>query len=174
MIALQGGFEAYAIRNQEALTVAKVLVNEMFCHFFPPEQLHSDQGRQFEADLMREICALLQIHKTRMTAYHPHCNGLVERFNYKYIAKHHQTEWEQCIWRVCSAYNSSVHASTGYTPFYLMHGCQVQLPVDLMYGSTPHEVNHSLSDYAYKLCNDLKEAYVLAQQNGAHEAKGTI
>ena len=50
-----------------------------------------------------------------------------------------------------------------------MYSHQVKLPVDLMYGSTPHQVNHSLSDYAYKLCNDFKEAYVLAQQNGINE-----
>eukprot|EP00731_Ephydatia_muelleri_P039179 Em1183g1a len=68
--------EVYAIQNQEALTVAKMLVDEMFCRFSPPEQLHSDQGRQFEADLLKEVCTLLQIHKTRTTAYHPHCNGL--------------------------------------------------------------------------------------------------
>ena len=45
--------EVYAIQNQEALTVAKMLVDEMFCRFSPPEQLHSDQGRQFEADLLK-------------------------------------------------------------------------------------------------------------------------
>ena len=40
--------EAYAIPNQEAETVVKKLTNEMFCRFSIPEQLHSDQGRQFE------------------------------------------------------------------------------------------------------------------------------
>ena len=37
-------------------------------------QIRGDNSRQ-------EICALLQIHKSRTTAYHPHCNGLVEKFN---------------------------------------------------------------------------------------------
>ena len=41
--------EAYAIPNQEAITVAQKLVDELFCRFSPPEQLHSDQGRQFES-----------------------------------------------------------------------------------------------------------------------------
>eukprot|EP00731_Ephydatia_muelleri_P013634 Em0007g944a len=36
--------EVYAIQNQEAKTVAKKLVDEMFCRFSPPEQLHSDHG----------------------------------------------------------------------------------------------------------------------------------
>ena len=36
--------EAYAIPNQETTAIAKKLVDEMFCRFSPPEQLHSDQG----------------------------------------------------------------------------------------------------------------------------------
>ena len=73
--------EAYAIPDQEAVTVAQKLTNEMFCRFSPPEQLHSDQGRQFESKLLHEVCNLLGIHKTKTTPYHPQCDGLVERFN---------------------------------------------------------------------------------------------
>jgi len=53
----------------------------MFCGFFPPEQLLSDQGKQFESELISEICKLLQIKKTQTTPYHLQCNGLVELFN---------------------------------------------------------------------------------------------
>ena len=38
--------EVYGIPNQEAVTVAVKLVDEMFCRYSPPEQVHSDQGRQ--------------------------------------------------------------------------------------------------------------------------------
>jgi len=41
--------EVYAIRNQEATTVAQKLVDEIFCWFSTPKQLHSDQGSQFES-----------------------------------------------------------------------------------------------------------------------------
>eukprot|EP00731_Ephydatia_muelleri_P015777 Em0009g201a len=73
--------EAYAIPNQEAITVATTLIDEFFCRFSIPQQLHSDQGRQFESDVMKEVCKLLQISKTRTTPYHPQSDGLVERFN---------------------------------------------------------------------------------------------
>ena len=73
--------EAYDIPNQEAKTVAKKLVNELFCQSPPPQQLHSDQGRQFESQLLIEVCKLFNIHKTRTMPYHPECDGLVERFN---------------------------------------------------------------------------------------------
>ena len=47
--------EAYAIPNQEAITITTKLVNELFLRFSVPEQLHSDLGRQFESRLMTEI-----------------------------------------------------------------------------------------------------------------------
>ena len=86
--------EAYGIPNQEALTVASKLVDDMFCRFSPPEQLHSDQGRQFELELVKEVCNLLQIRKTRMTPYIPQCNGMVEHFNRTLLSMLSTTVWQ--------------------------------------------------------------------------------
>ena len=110
--------------------------------FSPPDQLHSDQGKQFESNLIAEICALLQIKKSRTTPYHPQGNGLGERFNrtllnmLSTIVKN-ELNWEQCIQNVCLAYNLSVHSATRFTPFFLMFARQVKLPVDLLYGTGP-------------------------------------
>ena len=73
--------EVFPIPNQEAPTVAEKLVNEVFLWYSTPEQLHSDQGKQFESRLMMEICKLLQINKIRTMPYHPQSDGLVGRFN---------------------------------------------------------------------------------------------
>ena len=132
--------EAYPIHNQEAETVARKLVDEMLCRFSPPEQLYSDQGRQFESGLIKEICNILRIKKTRTSPYHPQCDGLVEEFNRTLLdmlattTKNHPFDWEDQLRKVCMAYNTSVHSSTRFTPFYLMFGCQANLPIDLMYG----------------------------------------
>ena len=120
--------EALPVPNQEASTVAEKLVDEVFLRFSPPEQLHSDQGRQFESNLVREVCKLLHINKTRTTPYHPQCDGLVERFNRTLLhmlatcTEDHPGDWEQHIRKVCMAYNVSVHPSSGFSPFYLMFG----------------------------------------------------
>ena len=133
--------EVYAIKNQEATTVSKKLVDEMFCRFSPPEQLHSDQGRQFESELLAEMCSLLKVRKSHTTPYHPQGNGMVERFNRTLLSMlatvthDHPGDWEQHIRKVCLAYNSSVHSATGFSPFFLMFGREAKLPVDLMYGS---------------------------------------
>ena len=73
--------ECYPMPNMEAVTVAKLLVEQLFTRFGVPEQIHSDQGRQFESNLFAEMCKLLQIDKTRTTPYHPQSDGMVERFN---------------------------------------------------------------------------------------------
>ena len=54
--------EAFPLPNQEAITVARKLVDEIFLRFSTPEQLHSDQGKQFEGQLLTEICKLLKIN----------------------------------------------------------------------------------------------------------------
>ena len=74
--------EAFAIPNQEARTVATVLVNEFFTRFGMPNELHSDQGRNFESAVFQECCALLRIRKTRTTPMHPESDGMVEKFNW--------------------------------------------------------------------------------------------
>ena len=58
--------EAFSLPNQEASTVAKKLVDEVFLQFGVPEQLHSDEGRKFEAQMITElhVCKLFSIHKT--------------------------------------------------------------------------------------------------------------
>ena len=73
--------EAYAIPNLEATTVTQKLTKEFLLWFGPLEQLHVDQGRNFESSVIAEICNTLGIVKTRTTPYHPQLDGLVERLN---------------------------------------------------------------------------------------------
>ena len=73
--------EAYPLPNQETTTVAKKLVDQFFLRFSPPEQLHSDQGRNFESEVITEVCKHHGMVKSRTTPYHPQSDGLIERFN---------------------------------------------------------------------------------------------
>uniref|UniRef100_A0A1X7UKX1 Integrase catalytic domain-containing protein n=1 Tax=Amphimedon queenslandica TaxID=400682 RepID=A0A1X7UKX1_AMPQE len=57
--------EAYPLPIMEAATVAEVLMKQLFFRFSPPKVLHSGQGRQFDGLLIKEICRILQIRKSR-------------------------------------------------------------------------------------------------------------
>ena len=57
--------EAFPIPDQEAQTVASLLVKEVVCRFGVPVLIHSDQGRNFESALFTEMCQLLGMKKTR-------------------------------------------------------------------------------------------------------------
>ena len=54
--------EAFTLPNQEAVTVADVLVKEMVSQFGVPIELHSHQERNLESQLFKRICKILGIH----------------------------------------------------------------------------------------------------------------
>ena len=80
--------EAYALPNQEAVTIADVLVSQFFTRFGVPTELHSDQVRNFGSRVFQEVCSLLGIHKTRTTALHPQSDGMVEQPNLRESARY--------------------------------------------------------------------------------------
>ena len=132
--------EAYAIPNQEATTVARVLVDQFFTRFGVPFELHSDQGRNFESKVFRECCNLLGIRKTRTTPLRPQSDGMVEKFNWtlgQELAKFcagKQDDWDEKLPLLLMAYRSAEHEVTDYSPAHMMMGRDLRLPVDLVIG----------------------------------------
>lgn len=72
---------AFPTRKQQTPTVAKLLWEKILVNFGFPQRLHSDQGRDFESRIIRDLCKVAGIEKTRTTPYHPQGNGQTERFN---------------------------------------------------------------------------------------------
>ena len=155
--------EVWAIPNQEAKTIAEKLLNEMFFRFSLPDKLHSNQGRQFESKIIEELCKLLQINKSRTTPYHPQGDGLVERANRTVlnmlatIVKDHH-DWESYVRATCMAYNTSIHSTTGYSPFFLMFGRRARIPVDVLCGTSLSDVQ-SADNCVAQQCRILEDAY---------------
>jgi len=108
--------------------------------FFLPDQILSNQGQQFESGLIEELCKLLQIEKSRATHYHPQGDGLVERANRTLLSMlstvvgEHREIWEAYLRPICMAYNTSIQLSTVYSPFFLMFGRTVRMPINLVHG----------------------------------------
>lgn len=138
--------KSFPMKNMEAETIAKLIVEQFIVRLGVPYAIHSDQGSQFESRLSTEVCKLLGIKKTRTTPYHPMSDGMVERFNKTlatmlsaYVDEHHK-DWGVHLPYVMMAYRSAEHETTGFTPNSLMIGGEVATPLDIMY-EMPPEVN---------------------------------
>ena len=84
--------KAVATRDKRASTVTLCLIQEWFHHYGVPDRIHSDQGRDFESDIIKQVCKLYEIQKTRTTAYHPETarqSVLTERYTI-YVEPYHQ------------------------------------------------------------------------------------
>jgi len=73
--------EAFAIPNREAKTVARVLVEQIFCRLGTPVALLTDNAGELDGRLMQEVCRLLDIDKQHTSYYHPENNSVAERFH---------------------------------------------------------------------------------------------
>ncbi|MCP3890087.1 MAG: transposase family protein [Desulfobulbaceae bacterium] len=59
--------------------MAKKLSDEILTHYGLCDRLHSDQGCGFESSVVKELCRLWGVRKTRATPFYPQSSGLVER-----------------------------------------------------------------------------------------------
>lgn len=71
--------EAFPLKNIRTKTIAETFLGQMVSRHGVPLEIHTDQGRNFESKIFRELAQLLGIKKTRTTAFHPQFDGQVER-----------------------------------------------------------------------------------------------
>lgn len=163
--------QAFPTRNQKAQTVAKILVDNYFVHYGLPARIHSDQGRDFESKLIRELLRVMGIRKSRTTPYHPQGDPQPERFNRTLLSmlgtlsQQKKSQWSKQIGYLVHAYNSTKSDATGFSPYFLMFGREARLPVDLCFGTSPDgqsRVCHAR--YVAKLKEDLQRAYKIASE----------
>ena len=172
--------QAIPCKNQTAHTTAKALYENFFLHYSFPEKVHSDQGRNFESWLIKQLCKLLGIKKSRTTPYHPMGNGSAERFNQTLIkmlstlSEEQKTDWKSYVAPLVQAYNSIRNDATGYTPHYLMFGWHPKLAIDVFFGMDPHTENADKGDhptYISKLRDRMAAAYSLASSEAKRIAE---
>jgi len=67
----------FPIKDQKAIRLARLFVEEVVPLFGMPEALLSDRGTNLLSHFMQDLCKILGIKKLNTTAY----DGIVERFN---------------------------------------------------------------------------------------------
>lgn len=153
---------AKAVKQDTAKDLATFLIEEVFFRYGMPRVILSDKNKTYSTQLMQEIYREFETRHISTTAYHPQTNGLTERFNRTlanmlsmYVSQNHR-DWDVWLKYVVFAYNTTVQDSTGYAPFYLLHGFQARLPTEILYqdDNTPptkrYEKLHEARELAIK------------------------
>ena len=84
----------------------------------------------------------------------------------KYISVH-QTDWDKYIDGLVLAYNSTPHETTNITPYRMVFGTEISIPLDIII-ETPNEESDnkfiSASDYVRNLEDNMTEMYKIARE----------
>ena len=118
---------------------------------------------------MQEVCRLMGTHKSRTTAYHPQCDGLVERENRTIqgiltsLVSDHPHDWDNWVSLAVFACNTACHESTGFSPYEMVFGLMACTPLELNL-DLPLLNPRSQSEHAQSVRKSLQSSKSSAQK----------
>ena len=174
--------QAFPSKSQTALATAKLLWNNFILHYGFPEKIITDQGRNFESELIENLCQVAGVKKLHTSPYHPQNNGQCEHFNSTLLnmlgtlTPEQKKDWKNHVSAMVHAYNCTKNAATGFSPYYLLFGREPRLPVDVEFGLQRGNQRGPLgeSNYVSQLRRQLKFAHnkaklVASKQQARHK-----
>ena len=168
--------ECVPLPDIKAETVARAFVENIICRFGTPRELLTDCGTQFVGKLFQETCTLLEIKKLKTTPYHPSGNGVVERFHKSiktmigHFVSDYNESWDTYLPYCLMAHRNLPHEGTKETPFFLMFGRDMELPIHLCIREP--RVKYDIdSNYASEMLTRMYQAHQLAKTNLEHNIR---
>ena len=168
ILVITDHFTKYSIaiptKNQTAKTTAEAFYDNFILKYGIPTRIHSDQGANFEADIIKELCRWTGMQKSRTTPYHPMGNGQTERFNRTLLdmlgtlTPEQKSDWKKYVPTLVYAYNCTRHETTKMSPFELMFGRKAKLPVDTVFESADEDNEQkTTSEYIKELQERMRK-----------------
>ena len=99
-----------------------------------PESIISDRDTRFTSNFWQALWQLTGTQLKMSSSYHPQTDGQTENVNravqdmLKAYVNDTRNDWDRHLTAMEIAINSSRHASTGYTPYFLNHNQEMRLP----------------------------------------------
>lgn len=150
--------------NCDGVETAELFIKHVWKYHGTPSTIVSDRGSVFTGTFLSRLMALLEVKQLLTTAYHPETDGQTERVNrvLQDCLRHYigptQDDWDTHLPYIEFAINTSKHASTKETPFFLNYGQHPKIPIDLQ---LPKVAN---SPGVAKFARRMQEALARAKQ----------
>ena len=129
-----------------------------------------DNGKNLNGKMIEQLCQQFKIEHRNSVPYRPQMNGAVEAANKKIkkiLVKMIDTykDWHEFLPFALCAYHTSVHTSTGATPYSLVYSMEVVLPTDVEIPSLKILSQTELSEAKwarsqYELLNMINEKHM--------------
>lgn len=148
------------LKDQQANSIISELLEHYVYIFSAPKQILTDQGANFVCKLMETFEQAFKIQHIKTTSFHPQSNGSLERTHstikdlIKTCTLDRQNDWDENLKLICMGYNTSVHETTGHTPFELTFGHKANMPSTI--SATPSITKEQL----FKLWKTRHDTYI--------------
>ena len=166
---------AEAIPDKKAITVAEVILRQIFLKHGCPEQLRTDCGSEFCNNTLDVLLLTLKIQHITSFPRASWTNGQIEACNkvlFNMLTKAVEqcpSQWDEFIDCVVFSYNSTPNTVTRLTPFFLMTGSDARFPSALLW--EPVGLRYSEGEFPVRAENRLKMAYRIVQEFNAKAIK---
>ena len=127
--------ELVAMRTPDAAVIAEVIFKEWISRWGVPRTILSDNGKEFNNAMLAQLCNIYGISKVFCAPYHPRGNSIVEsymrslRSTLHTCVQHFKCEWDQVLSAAAFAYRATPHTITRYSPYFLVSGQNMVLPL---------------------------------------------
>ena len=162
--------QAIVTSSQTAKCTAQNLWDKFIVHYGLPEKILTDQGHNFESDLLKALYEIAQVKKIRTSGYHPQTNGQCKCFNTTLITmlgtlpEKPKITWSKQVPILVHVYNCIRNNATGFSPYYLMFGRNPCLPVDIFFGTNTADLRWNSTTYIENLKWRIEWAYKTANE----------
>ncbi|XP_055347130.1 uncharacterized protein LOC129594455 [Paramacrobiotus metropolitanus] len=163
---------ARATKTNSAKEFEKFFVEDVVLKYGMPTHLHTDQGSHFTAKTFAKVARIFGIEHTFGTAYHPEGQGQVERSMqtiWDGIRKECDAKdghrWHRNLQYVVCGINRAKHATTGFSPYYMLYGREMTIPQDVITGTNAPEHYTDKEQYIRRMKERLRRAHDIAKTN---------
>ena len=115
------------ISKTDASEIAKFLYERVICRHGCPSILSSDTAKHLSANVLTEVCNILNVKRNYSPSSYPMSNGIIERLigtitrMLSFYVNKNQTDWDTLIPSIAFAYHTSYHSSVKLTSFELLY-----------------------------------------------------